>query len=339
MRESVFTNFYKNLGAKFIDFHGYFCPLYFRGIFQEVLDVRNNVGIFDLFHMGRIFIYKNNNLKNLQSILSLKIESIREYKNKGKARYALILNEKGTIEDDVVIYDYYDKFFMVCNAANKEKNMNLFKELSLDFSDVSDDLLMIAVQGPKSALLVQKFFNKDLSDLYFYEYIIEDDFIISRSGYSGEDGFEIYSRPNILEEFLMWVIKENGNVMCGLGARDTLRIEVGLPLYGNEIDDRTTPLEANLMWAVNVERSFTKNKELRYFEVVNSKKIPRKGNEVFHNDVSIGYVTSGTFSPVLNKPIGMLYITRPVDFVRVGEIELSLSTKPLLKANYYKRLK
>lgn len=334
--KSVFNDIYLKMGAKFVDFFGYYCPVYFESIIKEVLKVRNDFGVFDLFHMGRLILYKDSNLINIEKVLSVKLDSLKVYSEKGKAKYALILNDRGTIEDDIVIYDYFDKLFIVCNACNKEKIKVIFDDLGLRFEDVSSEILMLAIQGPSSAKIVEKFFNIDLSNIYFYEYLILEDIILSRTGYTGEDGFEVYCKVEKLTSFLNWIIDNYGMVMCGLGARDTLRIEAGLPLYGNEIDEKTNPIEANLKWAVNVERNFVPTKFLKYFSIDNSKKIPRKGDKVYFNDIEIGYVTSGTFSPIFNKPIGMLYVFDVYNEYRIKDLVLKVSDKPLLKNNYYR---
>ncbi|MCS6955322.1 MAG: glycine cleavage system protein T [Candidatus Calescibacterium sp.] len=339
MNESIFNDLYVELGAKFVNFFGYKCPLYFTKIFDEALSVRNSLGVFDLFHMGRIIIYKDDNFYNLQKVLSIKLNSIKSYKDKGKAKYCLILNDMGTIEDDIVLYDLIDKILIVCNACNKDKNVEFFRDLNLNFKDVSDDLLMFAVQGPSSVFALEKFFSRSFSDIYFYEYLLFDDVILSRSGYTGEDGFEIYSHKDNMNSLIKWIIENYGNVMCGLGSRDVLRVEVGLPLYGNEIDDSTNPLEANLGWAVNVKRDFERKKFLKYFEVNNSRKIPRKQEIVYSENTEVGFITSGTFSPVLQKPIGMLYISKICDNYRIKDNELNVFDSPLLNARYYRKLK
>ncbi|MFN3995909.1 MAG: hypothetical protein ACK4GR_05195, partial [bacterium] len=136
-KKSFFYNIHEVKGAKFIDFFGHICPLYYTGIIEESKRVREDFGVFDLFHMGRIFIYKDKNYSSLEDILSVKIQKIKDYSDKGKARYCLILNEKGGIVDDVLIYDYFDKILIVCNAVNKEKNLNLFRKIGLSFSDES----------------------------------------------------------------------------------------------------------------------------------------------------------------------------------------------------------
>jgi len=338
----MFKNLYSGSNLKFIDFYGYECVLYFKSIIEEVLETRNNFGVFDLFHMGRIFIFKDGNFENIQKVLSLRIDTI----NSNRAKYALILNDRGNIEDDVVIYNYPDKWLIVCNAANKKKLIDIFKNLGLSFEDVSDQLMMIAIQGPKASEVLKKFFDKfvkniNLDNIYFFEYVFLDDLIISRTGYTGEDGFEIYGAYDNLYKILDWILSNFGNVWCGLGARDVLRIEAGLPLYGNEIDDNTNPLEAGLSWAVNVDRNFEIKKYLRYFWVDKGKRIPRKGDKVFL-DKEIGYITSGTFSPIFQKPVGMLYLYEDYNvdgLVKVKDIELSLSKTPIFKNRYYKKSK
>lgn len=339
-KKSFLYEIQRGKGAKFIDFFGYFCPLYYEGIVEEAKKVRQDFGAFDLFHMGRIFIYKDRNFSSLQEILSIKIQNIKNYSDKGKAKYCLILNENGGIVDDVLIYDYFDKILVVCNAANKEKNLNLFRKVGLSFSDESDSLQMLAIQGPQTAKVMGKIFNTDFSDVYFYEYIIKDGVIFSRTGYTGEDGFEVYGSREFIYEVVKKLLESYGDVLCGLGARDVLRIEAGLPLYGNELDEDTNPYEANLKWAIDSDKKFNKKKSLAYFSVDNSKRIPRKRDKVFLDNQEVGFITSGTFSPLLNKPVGMLYFYGDVFYSRcvAKELMINVYKVPLIKPRYYKKI-
>lgn len=318
LKESPLKNFHLSLNAKFIDFHSYNMPLSYSSIIDEVINTRNNVSFFDLYHMGRLLVKKSNNLNKL---FSVSIDNIKY----GKAKYALILNNKFTIEDDIVIYDLKDNFnnyfFVVCNAANKEKNINILNENNIEVIDISEDYLMIAIQGPFSEKIVHNLliylFNIDinLKDLYFYDYVIIDKyFILSRSGYTGEDGFEIYLDYNRMLKIMDYLISNNVKG-AGLGARDVLRIEAGLVLYGNEINDNINPLEANLQWAIKNDyfNQFINNinitKKLVGINVINTKRVPRNGYKLYdYNQEELGFVTSGTFSPTLSIPVGLAFI-------------------------------
>ncbi|MFN3478288.1 MAG: glycine cleavage T C-terminal barrel domain-containing protein, partial [bacterium] len=167
----------------------------------------------------------------------------------------------------------------------------------------------------------------------------EDGIIFSRSGYTGEDGFEIYAKGEVIYEVVKKILDSYGDVLCGLGARDVLRIEAGLPLYGNELDEDTSPCEANLGWALDSDIKFEKKKSLAYFLVSDSKKIPRKGNRVFWGDQEVGFITSGTFSPFFSKPIGMLYFYGDVFYSQcnVGNIKIDVYKTSLIKPKYYKK--
>ncbi|MFN3996074.1 MAG: glycine cleavage T C-terminal barrel domain-containing protein, partial [bacterium] len=169
---------------------------------------------------------------------------------------------------------------------------------------------------------------------------IEDDVIFSRTGYTGEDGFEIYAKGEVIYEVIKKILDSYGDVLCGLGARDVLRVEAGLPLYGNELDEDTNPYEANLKWAVDIDINVEKKKSLAYFIVSDSKKIPRKGDKVFLDNKEVGFITSGTFSPFFNKPIGMLYFYGDVFYSQcnVGKIKIDVYKNSLIKPKYYKKV-
>ncbi len=359
LKESPIKNFHLSLNAKFIDFHSYNMPLSYSSIIDEVQNTRNNVSFFDLYHMGRLLVKKSD---NLNKILSVSIDNIKY----GKAKYALILNNKFTIEDDIVIYDLKDifskNFLIVCNAANKEKNINILKGNNIEVTDISEDYLMIAIQGPLSEKIVQNSLNSlfnidiNLRNIYFYDYIIIDKhFILSRSGYTGEDGFEIYLDYKRMIKLMDYLIS-NRVKGAGLGARDVLRIEAGLPLYGNEINNDINPIEANLKWAIknNYFNNFINNtnitKTLVGLKVVNTKKVPRNGYKLYnYNQKEVGFITSGTFSPTLSIPIGLAFINinsiqninELIDYEGLIENKENFIFKviklPFIKLKYYKK--
>ena len=354
LKDTPLKSFHSFLNAKFIDFNSYYMPLSYSSIIEEVILTRNNVSFFDLYHMGRLLVKKN---ENLNKLFSISIDDIKI----GKAKYSLILNSSLTIEDDIVIYNIEeyikDHFLVVCNSVNKEKNMNLLKEFGINVEDVSNDYLMIAIQGPISETIVnnilESLFNKkmDLKGIYFYDYVMIDKyFILSRSGYTGEDGFEIYLDYNRMIKLVEYLI-DNGVKAAGLGARDVLRIEAGLPLYGNEINKHINPLEANLKWAVknkyfqNLLSNIKIQKKLIGLKVINSKKVPRKDYKLFNYDnQEIGFITSGTYSPTLSASIGLGYINVSNNdeegFIESNKNFLfKITDIPFVKTKYYKKNK
>ncbi|MGB9638454.1 MAG: glycine cleavage system aminomethyltransferase GcvT [bacterium] len=359
LKETPLKNFHLSLNAKFINFHSYNMPLNYSSIIEEVINTRNKVSFFDLYHMGRLLVKKN---ENLNKLFSVSLDNIKY----SKAKYALLLNERFTIEDDIVIYDLNDHLFIVCNAVNKEKNINILKENKIEVNDVSDDYLMIAIQGPLAENIVNNFLNLlfnvniNLKEVYFYDYVIVDkNFILSRSGYTGEDGFEIYLDYKRMLKLMDYLINNKVNG-AGLGARDVLRIEAGLALYGNEINTNINPLEANLKWAIknNYFDKFIQNskvnKKLVGLKVINTKKVPRNGYKLYsYSNQQIGYITSGTYSPILSTPIALAYIDlNLIDPNLIKKEELpdyeglienkenfifKITKLPFIKTKYYKK--
>lgn len=360
LKETPLKDFHLSLNAKFINFYSYNMPLNYSSIIDEVLNTRNNVSFFDLYHMGRLLVRKGDNLNKL---LSVSLHNIRY----SKAKYTLLLNQKFTIEDDIVIYDlgFNDYLFIVCNACNKEKNINIFKENKIEIKDVSDDYLMIAIQGTLAENIVNNFLislfniNINLKEMYFYDYIVIDkNFILSRSGYTGEDGFEIYLDYKRMIKLMDYLINNKVNG-AGLGARDVLRIEAGLVLYGNEINIDINPVEANLKWAIknnyfdNFIQNTKSNKKLIGLKVINTKKVPRNGYKLYsYYNQEIGYITSGTYSPTLSTPIALAYIDLNLIDSKLVKQELldykglienkenfifKIAKLPFIKTKYYKK--
>ncbi len=344
---------HEHLNAKFTIFAGYQLPLYYTSITQEHLAVRKNVGIFDVSHMGRILIQGNNSFDFLNYLTANDVEKIYP----GKMQYSLILNEKGGIKDDITIFNMgNNEFLLVVNATNRLKIINWLNKHKHNFgdirlSDLTKQSIMIAVQGPKSKHIIDETFN-NFSDLRRFHFGVENietsRLVISRSGYTGEDGFEIIllNTPRkrgieLWNKLFKKVIEING-LPCGLGARDSLRIEAGYCLYDNDIDENTNPYEASLGWVVKIyKKDFIgkkallelKNKvlKMRMGLVMKEPGIPRKGYKIYHLDKDshektiIGYVTSGTYSPILNKGIGMGYISS--NYIDNKEIYIEIRKK------------
>ncbi|MGQ9623987.1 MAG: glycine cleavage system aminomethyltransferase GcvT [Candidatus Bathycorpusculaceae bacterium] len=321
--------------AKMTFFAGFEMPLWYEGIIPEHLAVRNSAGIFDVSHMGRIIITGVNSESFLNYIITNDVATL----SPNSAQYSVMCNKNGGIIDDFVIYRLEkEKFMMVSNATNREKDYNWLVENSKDFDvkveEVSDNVAMFAVQGPKAEKTLQKISTENLSKVERFKCastrLANIDAFLSRTGYTGEDGFEIFvwnaslTKPD--NAIKMWnAILEAGkqyNVKpCGLGARDTLRLEAGMCLYGNDINEDTTPLEAGLGFVVKLNKGNFIGKEAllkQKTEGVKRKRvgiqmieqgIPRPNFEIYDDGgQKIGKLTSGTFSPILNCGIGMGYV-------------------------------
>ena len=321
--------------AKMTIFANFEMPLWYKGVIPEHLAVRNSVGIFDISHMGRIIVKGEDAEHFLNYVITNDVSKLTP----NSARYSVMCNENGGIIDDFVIYRLEEeKFMFVSNATNREKDYNWLVKNSQGFSveieEISDNVAMLAVQGPYAEKTLQPISTEDLSKIGRFKCgttrIGDVEVFISRTGYTGEDGFEIFvwnsplTKPdnaikiwnNILEAGKTFEIEP-----CGLGARDTLRLEAGMCLYGNDIDENTTPLEAALSFVVKFQKDKFIGKEAllkQKEEGIKRKRvgiqmidpgIPRKGFEIYTNENDkIGYITSGTFSPLLKRGIGMGYI-------------------------------
>lgn len=321
---------HKKLGAKIVPFAGFEMPLSFTSIIEEHNTVRTKVGIFDVSHMGEIWIKGREAVKVVQKVSSNNAEKLKI----NQIHYAGLLTKNGTFVDDMLVYKVAeDNFLLVVNASNIEKDYNFIKENGKGFDALvinsSDETAQIAVQGPLSIEVVSKIIKGvDFSNLKYYWFTYGEIFgertLISRTGYTGEDGVEIYislQNASKLWNELLSVGKNFGIKPIGLGARDTLRLESCMALYGNDIDETTTPLEADLEWILKLDKDcdfngkeiLKKQKEdgvkrkLVAFELM-ERGIPRHNMECFLGGEKIGFVTSGTHAPFLNKPVGMAYL-------------------------------
>ena len=315
------------LNAKMVDFGGFNMPIQYSGISDEHINVRNNVGIFDVSHMGEFFVSGKEALQFLNHICSNNIEKIEI----NKAQYNCFTNENGGIIDDLIVYRCDEnEYMLVVNASNIDKDWNwlnrYINKYDCSIINESDNIGLISVQGPKSLQLINDIFNKDFTSIKKFNFkTIEykkHKIAISNTGYTGSPGYEIYLDNNIIVEIWDLLLNHGKKYnLCpvGLGARDTLRIEMGYCLYGNEINDDITPYEANLMWITEMNKDFVGKKSLEK-SIENSKKklvgfkmidrgIPRKDYHVFDsNNNLIGKVTSGTFSPSNKLGVGMALI-------------------------------
>ncbi|GJQ57740.1 MAG: glycine cleavage system aminomethyltransferase GcvT [Candidatus Scalindua sp. AMX11] len=317
------------LGAHITDFSHFLMPVQYDTIIGEHRSTRNSAGLFDISHMGEIVVAGKGATDLIQHIITNDVGNIKDH----RALYTPICNKSGGIIDDVIVLKFHpEKYMVVANCVNTKKDndwIHKWKTNDTTIEDVSDQVALLAVQGPKSESIIRETFeemNTPISRFQFAEITDKEiELTISRTGYTGEDGFEIFVNHQHSEQIWNRLL-EKGSTMglkpAGLGARDTLRLEAGLPLYGNEIDDTTTPLEANIGWTVKFykgnfigkdsllrQRTSGVKKKLIAFKM-HDKGIPRTDNEIIHHHNVIGKVTSGTFSPTLNIGIGLGYVLK-----------------------------
>jgi aminomethyltransferase len=344
------------LGAKIVPFAGYEMPVqYPTGISAEHRIVRESAGVFDVSHMGEFWVNGDRAVDFVNHVTTNDVAALAV----GQVHYSTILNERGTIEDDCLVYRFADRIMMVVNASNAAKDyahiVKHAKQFGVTLHDASDDMALLAVQGPKAAEVLQTLTDTDLAPIKYYHFtegeVAGHRAIISRTGYTGEDGFELYV-DNAMAVPIWNSLMATGRVSpAGLGARDTLRLEMGMALYGNDIDDTVTPLEANLAWLVKLPKgdfvgrdALVKQKaqgvarKLVGFTMAD-RNFPRHGYPVFHDGQPSGEVRSGTMSPTLGIPIGTAYL--PAAAAKEGttfEVEIRGKRVPatVVKPPFYK---
>lgn len=320
MRTALFEA-HVRLGARIVDFHGWEMPLQYRSIVEEHTAVRKRAGIFDLSHMGRLRVAGPGHTDWLDALVTPNVNALKP----GRVKYGFVLNENGGVIDDILVYRFEAETWLVVNASNRERVLaELRRELRppVTLEDMSQAFPMIAVQGPLAIEFAREAAGLDASSLGYYRAMAVGNAILSRTGYTGEDGLEVFAPPpRILDwwDRLVSAGGERGIIPCGLGSRDTLRLEAGMPLYGQELTDSITPLEAGLEFAVAMEKRFRGREALlqqkkngipktRIGFRLESKRIARHGFPIFSNDRPVGEVTSGTHSPTLGASIGMGYV-------------------------------
>lgn len=336
IKKTSFHSIFKELGAKLVPFAGWEMPVKFSGQIEEHLHVRNHVGVFDVSHMGEIVIRGK---KALQFVNYLVTNNVEPYKQ-NKVTYTLICNHHGKTLDDILVYPFSETHIFLCvNAANVDKDFEWIKsiyeekksEYELEIENVSDLYSQLAIQGPKAVDALQTLLAEDISELkYYHAYwtkINGTDVLLSRTGYTGEIGFEIYFNKNYSEK--IWnqffdLAKKFDPKPIGLGARDTLRLEAGFHLYGNDMNEETSPLEASLRWAVKMKKGdFVgrgalqkeiengSKKRLIAFKLEGQRQAARHDYKIVNEkDKQVGQVTSGAFSPSLKESIGMGYVNK-----------------------------
>ena len=324
MKNTALSATHEALGAKMVPFAGYNMPVQYEGVNIEHETVRKSVGVFDVSHMGEFLISGPNALALIQKTCSNDASKLTI----GKAQYSCIPNDDGGIVDDLIIYKLKEEqYLLVVNASNIEKDWNWISSkntVDADMRDLSEDYSLLAIQGPKAIEAMQTLTSHDLSTIKFYNFEVGDfagveNVIISATGYTGSGGFEIYCKNTEVKQ--IWdKVTEAGATPIGLAARDTLRLEMGYCLYGNDIDDTTSPIEAGLGWVTKFTKEFTNSealadekrrgaeRKLVAFEL-DDRGIPRHGYDIVDGQgKKIGVVTSGTMSPMLGKGIGLGYV-------------------------------
>ena len=330
MKNTALTETHKALGAKMVPFAGYNMPVQYEGVNLEHETVRKAVGVFDVSHMGEFLIEGPNALELIQKVSSNDASKLEI----GKAQYSCLPNDEGGIVDDLIIYKLKEEtYLLVVNASNIEKDWNWItskNEVGAEMRDLSEDYSLLAIQGPKAIEAMQSLSNYDLSAIKFYNFVVGDfagieHVIISATGYTGSGGFEIYCKNAEVKQIWDKVLEAGadfGIKPIGLAARDTLRLEMGYCLYGNDIDDSTSPIEAGLSWickfnksfinseALQAEKEHTPERKLVAFKL-DDRGIPRHGYAIVDgNGNTIGNVTSGTMSPSLGVGIGLGYVPK-----------------------------
>ncbi|MDG1328088.1 MAG: glycine cleavage system aminomethyltransferase GcvT [Flavobacteriaceae bacterium] len=359
MKEITLSDIHKDLGAKMVPFAGYNMPVSYEGVNLEHETVRENVGVFDVSHMGEFLVLGPNALELIQKVTSNDASKLVD----NQAQYSCFPNATGGIVDDLIVYRINnEKWLLVVNASNIQKDwewINSQNEIGAELKNISEDYSLLAIQGPKAVQAMQSLTSIDLSAIKFYHFQIADfagidNIIISATGYTGSGGFEIYCKNNEAKQIWEEVFKAGSNFgikPIGLAARDTLRLEMGYCLYGNDINDSTSPIEAGLGWITKFSKKFTNSENLlRQKEhgthrrlvafVLDERGIPRQGYAIVDNQgTKIGEVTSGTMAPSLSKGIGMGYV--PNDLKSIGtkiyiQIRKKLIPATIVKLPFYK---
>ncbi|MDC6389938.1 glycine cleavage system aminomethyltransferase GcvT [Maribacter sp. PR1] len=360
MKNTALSQTHENLGAKMVPFAGYNMPVSYEGVNAEHETVRKAVGVFDVSHMGEFLISGPNALNLIQKVTSNDASKLTI----GRAQYSCLPNETGGIVDDLIVYKVKEEqYLLVVNASNIEKDWEHISKYNSDFNaemrNLSEDYSLLAIQGPKAVEAMQSLTSIDLSAIKFYHFEVADFagieyVIISATGYTGSGGFEIYCKNSEIQQIWDKVFEAGsdfGIKPIGLAARDTLRLEMGYCLYGNDINDGTSPIEAGLGWitkftkdfvnseALEKERQHGPEKKLIAFEL-DERGIPRQGYDIVDGQgKKMGMVTSGTMSPSLGKGIGLGYV--PTVFSEIGSkinIQIRKNAVPatVVKLPFYK---
>ncbi len=342
MKQTPLYAAHTSLNAKIVDFAGWAMPVLYTGILEEARAVRSHSGIFDISHMGRIIVSGDGATGFLQSLTSNDVEALKP----SEAQYSLLTNKDGGIIDDIIVYrQTSSSYLVVINAGNTAKDLKWLRSSlskNTNIADETEETAMIAVQGPEACSLVANLAGEpSLLDLKRFQYatgtLSGAKTTFCRTGYTGEDGFELIVPASRSEE--IWnALLNSGAVACGLGARDALRIEAGYPLYGHEIDDASSPVEAGLMWAVKLGKGdFTGSEAIaackrkgaarKLVGLRSEERIqPRQGYNIYVENVHAGVVTSGVFSPTLNTSVAMGYVASEFA-INGSKVEIAIRDK------------
>lgn len=333
------------------EFAGFKLPLWYKGVLPECSAVRNAAGLFDVSHMGRAIIQGKDSRQLLDHLTTNNVSSLTP----GRGQYSLICNHEGGIKDDVTVFQLQnEEYSIVYNAGNREKDlawiMSDSRDLGVNVMDISDSVAMFAIQGPRARQIVQKLSSKDVLGIprfgCAWTEIAGSKVLLSRTGYTGEDGFEVLSWDSTFEnpanaESVWNKLLETGKLLglepCGLGARDLLRLEAGLCLYGTDMDETTNPFEAKLGWVVKLTKDFIGKQKLQQVKnagttrtrvglVTERRVIPRHGFKISNNGKKVGSVTSGSLSPILNTGIAMGYMETEAA-IEGAKVEIDLRGK------------
>jgi aminomethyltransferase len=325
LKKTPLNSLEHDLGGKMIDFGGWELPVQFSGILEEHEAVRTAAGLFDVSHMGELTVKGPDALALLQRATCNDVSKLED----GRAQYNGLLYPTAGFVDDILVYKMADgDYFVVVNASNQDKDFEWLadcaKGMEAEVRNVGSDYAQLALQGPNAEAILQPLVDTDLSAIKYYRFtrghVDGVPAIISRTGYTGEDGFELYVAPAESQRIFRKLIEKGGVKPCGLGARDTLRLEAKMALYGNDIDETTTPLEADLGWIVKVDKGDFYGRDVLQRESAEGPRrklvgfemaergIARHGYPVVDGGQEIGVVTSGTHSPTLKKPIGLAYL-------------------------------
>ena len=354
--KTAFYDYHVAAGAKMVEFAGFHMPVQYKGITSEHLAVRENIGLFDLSHMGEFEVSGSGAFDFLQRVTTNDVSALKP----GMIQYSCMTKPDGGIVDDLLVYQLSDRYMLVVNAANLAKDFAWLKQhLESDVSliDRSDKISLLAIQGPNAQKLMAEITDYDLENMGYYTSAKATvggvDLLFSRTGYTGEDGFELYIPPehtDILWKAVTEAGDKYGMELIGLGARDSLRLEMKMALYGNDMDETTTPIEAGLSWVVNLDKEFVgkdviarqkKEKPTRRLICLEleDRVFPRHGYEIYIDGKTAGTVTSGTFSPSLQKPIALGYVPR--SHAKIGStVEIAIRNKmfpaTVVKPPFYK---
>lgn len=352
LRRTPLFDAHRRSGGKMVEFAGWEMPVQYSSVLEEHHAVRTGAGVFDVSHMGVLVFEGLGALEDCNRLISNDLARIED----GQALYTTVLNERGGIVDDVICYRFStEKILVVANAANRQKDLDWFLSHGAKVRDDSDEWALLALQGPKALSLLQPLASIDLDTIRFFRFaeaeVAGKPAILARTGYTGEDGFEIFCRPGDAEA--LWdALLERGARPCGLGARDSLRLEAALSLYGNELSDDHTPYEAGLGWVVKLDKADFVGKEALEKQKAEGVKrklvgftledrgIPRGGYPVLSDGKPVGVVTSGTMSPTLKIPIGLAYV--PPELAAKGstfQVEIRNKAVPakVIETPFYKR--